>query len=97
MLMSCEDLIIKDIIDIENLDKSLVIKTKTSDEVFFKGLPFLFYILIYKIPIAAAIIAYARMERAEILLDESLNILYFDTEWNKIFAKGLLNYLNINI
>ena len=43
MLMSCEDLIIKDIIDIENLDKSLVIKTKTSDEVFFKGLPFLFY------------------------------------------------------
>lgn len=77
MLMSCESITIEDIIPLDFIEKSLVISTKNSDEVFLKS----------SIPIASAITAYARMERAEILLDESLDILYFDTDGFKSLQK----------
>jgi DNA polymerase type B, organellar and viral len=77
MLMSCEDINIEDIIPLDFINKSLVITNKDSDNVFLKS----------SIPIASAITAYARMERAEIILDESLDILYFDTDGFKSLQK----------
>lgn len=77
MLMSCESITIEDIIPLDFIEKSLVISIKNSDEVSLKS----------SIPIASAITAYARMERAEILLDESLDILYFDTDGFKSLQK----------
>lgn len=77
MLMSCESTTIEDIIPLDFIEKSLVISTKNSDEVSLKS----------SIPIASAITAYARMERAEIILDESLDILYFDTDGFKSLQK----------
>ena len=77
MLMSCEDIKIEDIIPLDFINKSLVITNKDSDNVFLKS----------SIPIASAITAYARMERAEIILDESLDILYFDTDGFKSLQK----------
>lgn len=77
LLMSCESTTIEDIIPLDFIEKSLVISTKNSDEVSLKS----------SIPIASAITAYARMERAEILLDESLDILYFDTDGFKSLQK----------
>lgn len=77
MLMSCESTTIEDVIPLDFIEKSLVITTKNSDEVSLKS----------SIPIASAITAYARMERAEIILDESLDILYFDTDGFKSLQK----------
>jgi predicted transcriptional regulator len=68
---------IKDIIEFKDRDKSLVITTKNSDEVNLKS----------SVAIAAAITAYARMELAPLLLDESLDILYIDTDSYKCLQK----------
>lgn len=86
--MSCESVIITDIIELDYSNKSLVITSQDSDEVFLKS----------SISIAAAITAYARMERAEILLDESLDILYFDTDGFKCLQKitELPKYKHLN-
>lgn len=77
LLMSCDSIKIEDIIPLEFIDKSLVITSEDNDDVFLKS----------SVPIASAITAYARMERAEILLDDSLDILYFDTDGFKSLQK----------
>ena len=61
---------IKDIVEFNDSLKSLVITIKNSEDVELKS----------SVPIAAAISAYARMEMSTLLLDESLNILYTDTD-----------------
>jgi hypothetical protein len=68
---------IRDIIEFDNLDQSLLITGKIDDLVE----------LISSIPIAAATTAYARMELADILLDEDLDILYLDTDSYKSHQK----------
>jgi len=75
-LSMTEDLTIKDIIEFDKFDKSLVI-TIDNKEVNLKS----------SVPIAAAITAYARMELATLLLDESLDILYIDTDSYKCKQK----------
>jgi DNA polymerase type B, organellar and viral len=65
-----KDLIIKDVIDFDYFDKSLLISIKNKDEVNLKS----------SVPIAAAITAYARMELSDKLLDSSLDIMYIDTD-----------------
>jgi hypothetical protein len=77
MLTSCEDINIENITPLDFINKTLVITSKNSDELFLKS----------SVPIAAAITTYARMERAEILLDKSLDILYFDTDGFKSLQK----------
>lgn len=64
------DINIKDVIEFDGLDKSLLITTKGSEEVSLKS----------SVPIAAAITARARMELSEVLIDENLDILYIDTD-----------------
>ncbi len=64
------DINIKDVIEFDDLEKSLLITTKGADEVFLKS----------SVPIAAAITARARMELSELLIDEKLDILYIDTD-----------------
>ena len=64
------DINIKDVIEFDDLEKSLLITTKGADEVFLKS----------SVPIAAAITARARMELSELLIDENLDILYIDTD-----------------
>ncbi len=68
---------IKDIIELQDSQKSLVITIKNSDEVNLKS----------SVAIAAAITAYARMEMAPLLLDEELDILYIDTDSAKSLQK----------
>ena len=77
LLTSCEDINIENILPLDFINKSLIITSKNSDEVFLKS----------SVSIASAITAYARMERAEILLEESLDILYFDTDGFKSLQK----------
>jgi len=72
-----ENVTIKDIIEFNNLLKSLVITEKYSDEVTLKS----------SVPIAAAITAHARMYMAPLLLDEELDILYIDTDSFKCTQK----------
>jgi len=64
------DINIKDVIEFDDLDKSLLITSRGPDEAFLKS----------SIPIAAAITARARMELSEILSDDNLDILYIDTD-----------------
>jgi hypothetical protein len=68
---------IKDIIEFEDSLKSLVVTIKNSEEVELKS----------SVSIASAIAAYARMEMSTLLLDESLNILYTDTDCVKTTNK----------
>jgi hypothetical protein len=70
---SLNNVSIKDIIEFKDSEKSLVVTMKNNEEVELKS----------SVSIAAAISAYARMEMSTLLLDESLNILYTDTDCAK--------------
>jgi hypothetical protein len=82
------ELKIKDIIDLTNSNKSLVITIDNSNEIKLKS----------SVAIAAAITAYARMELAPILLDPELDIFYIDTDSfkckQKITELDRYKYLN---
>lgn len=69
--------LIKDVLEFDSCNSSLVITSKDSDQVELKS----------SVAIAAAITAYARMELAPILLDESLDIMYIDTDSYKCKQK----------
>jgi hypothetical protein len=68
---------IKDIIEFDDLEKSLLITLLNSDDVKLKS----------SIPIAATITALARMKLSEILSDLELDILYIDTDSFKCLQK----------
>jgi hypothetical protein len=79
---------IKDIIEFDDLHKSLVITSNNSEFVELKS----------SVAIASAITAYARMEMATILLDKELDILYTDTDSFKCKQKitELAKYKHLN-
>jgi hypothetical protein len=83
-----KDVTIQDIIEFSGSLKSLVATLKDSDQVTLKS----------SVAIAAAITAYARMTMAPILLDNSLDILYIDTDsfksTDKITELDRYKYLN---
>jgi hypothetical protein len=81
------DLVIKDVIDFDNFNKSLLISIDNKEPNLKSS-----------VPIAAAITAYARMELAPLLLDDSLDIFYIDTDSYKCKQKitDLNKYKHLN-
>jgi hypothetical protein len=65
-----KDKTINDIIKLEDSDKSVVVLLKKDEELHLES----------SVSIAAAVTAYARMEMSSILLDNSLDIMYIDTD-----------------
>ena len=68
---------ISDIIKFENTNKSMIIVKKEQDQVHLES----------SVSIAAAVTSYARMEMAPLLLDDTLDILYIDTDSAKCKQK----------